>query len=337
MRTSGLPAPCYNLPMDSDLASPLRPLLGALVYADAAPSLIPKLLERGFESFQIAFWESVGATDLSALADELASALAGSGAAITALGVYGNTLDPESPTLASLEALLEVAPRFGAGILSCFAGRKPGASVPDSLPRWKEVFSRLAERAGARGLVLGLENCRLGDTWKTGKWNIAMNPDAWELLFEALPGAPIGLEWEPCHQLLGFADPAAQLESWAPRVVHVHGKDATVDRRALALRGAYGSSKAGRESLPGSGDSDWGALLEILLRSGYSGSVDIELPADMERGGERELEAFSGALGALASARSSAAAMDLQASFSKSSGASPPMGGRATGGRLTGS
>jgi sugar phosphate isomerase/epimerase len=290
-----------------EYSPPKKPLLGALVYAGAGLPLIPELLERGFESFQIAFWESIGETDLSALADELASILEGSRAAVSALGVYGNTLDPEGRTLSSLEALIDAAPRMGAPIVSCFAGRKAGASVPDSLPRWKEVFAPLSERAAAKGIVLGLENCRFGDTWRAGKWNIAMNPDAWELLFDALPGAPIGLEWEPSHQLLAFADPLAQLEAWAPRVVHVHGKDAIVDRELLALRGAYGSTKSGVESLPGSGDTDWCALVALLLRARYSGSIDVELPADGKDRGGRELEDYAQAFASLSTARLRAA------------------------------
>jgi sugar phosphate isomerase/epimerase len=299
------PSGCYNGAMERDKLSPGSPLLGALIYADAALELIPRLLDRGFESFQIAFWGDTGGCDLPALADKLAAALEGSGARASSLGVYGNTLDPEGGTLPSLVALIDAAPRFGVPLVSCFAGRLPGHSVPDSIPRWKEVFTPLSEKAEAKGLRICLENCRLGDTWKAGKWNIAINPDAWELLFSALPGAPIGLEWEPSHQILAFADPLAQLEAWAPRVLHVHGKDATLDRRALALRGAYGSTKTGREALPGSGDTDWCALIATLLRAKYSGSIDVEPPCE---DGKREaaFESYEKAFSALSSARRAA-------------------------------
>ncbi len=285
-----------------------RPRLGALIDAAGAPAMVAKLLPLGFEGFQLSFWESVGDIDLGKLAEDLAAALEGTKAVVTSLGVYGNSLGPEGRTLASIGSLIEAASRFGAGIVSCFAGRKPGASVPDSLGAWKEAFGPLADLAAAGGLTLALENCRLGDTWKSGKWNIAINPDAWELLFAALPGAPIGLEWEPCHQVLAFADTLVQLEAWAEKVVHVHGKDAALDRGALALRGAYGSTKVGRETLPGQGDSDWRELIAILLRSGYSGCIDIEMPADSEYRKGREVEGFSAALGALADARSGALA-----------------------------
>src|SRR5208337_3190310 len=219
---AGRREPCYNEGMR----------YGVIVCgARDAPSSARALLALGFECFEIEFWENIGRVDLAGLADSFA-ALREAGASVSALGVYGNTLDPDGATLASLRALVRAAGSFGAPIVSCFAGRVPGKSVPDSLESWKAAFGDLADEAAALGLSLALENCRLGDTWKTGKWNIAINPDAWELLFGALPGAPIGLEWEPAHQILALADPEAQLAAWVDRVIHVHGKDARIVRGA---------------------------------------------------------------------------------------------------------
>ena len=60
-------------------------------------------------------------------------------------------------------------------------------------------------------------------TWETGDWNIAHNPAAWEMMFNELPDANIGLEWEPCHQLFYLIDPMPQLIDWMPKIFHVHG------------------------------------------------------------------------------------------------------------------
>ena len=51
--------------------------------------------------------------------------------------------------------------------------------------------------------------------WQTGDWNIAHNPDAWELMFNETPDDNIGLEWEPCHQLVYLIDPLPQIRKWA--------------------------------------------------------------------------------------------------------------------------
>jgi sugar phosphate isomerase/epimerase len=179
----------------------------------------------------------------------------------------------------------------------------PGKSVPESLEAWRAAFAPLAERAEALGLCLAFENCRLGDTWKTGKWNIAINPDAWDLMFDALPSKALGLEWEPCHQVEALADPLAQARAWADRIRHVHGKDARVDRALLAERGLYGASRWNASCLPGNGDSDWRALFRILAEKNYRGSVDIEGWNDAEWSGDRELEGRRRALAYLKECR----------------------------------
>ena len=256
------------------------------------------------ESYELAYWQTTGGDDLGALAEALYDIF---GFRPSCLGVYGNPLaddDAGRETLRSLEALIEAAPRFGSPLVSCFAGRLPGSSVAGSLDAWTRLFARLADRCAALGLGLAFENCRFGDTWKTGRWNIAINPDAWELMFAALPGAPIGLEWEPAHQILALADPVAQLDAWAPRVLHVHAKDAALDRRTLALRGAQGSTKFGAESLAGFGDTNWDSIFRILSSAGYGGSVDIEIGSVVPYHGGRELEGVGLSLGRLREARS---------------------------------
>ena len=52
-------------------------------------------------------------------------------------------------------------------------------------------------------------------------------------MFNEVPSDALGLEWEPAHQLIQLIDPIAQLRKWVKKVYHVHGKDATVDRRMV--------------------------------------------------------------------------------------------------------
>ncbi|TIQ61455.1 MAG: sugar phosphate isomerase/epimerase, partial [Mesorhizobium sp.] len=77
----------------------------------------------------------------------------------------------------------------------------------DSLPRFREVWGPLARRAADKGVRIAFENCAMDGNWASGDWNIAHNPDAWELMFNELPDDNLGLEWEPCHQLVYLIDP----------------------------------------------------------------------------------------------------------------------------------
>jgi sugar phosphate isomerase/epimerase len=269
-----------------------QPLIGTLVKGDDQPEqAIKQLAAQGFESFSIMYWGHVSG-DIAATASAVCQAAGESGTAVSSVSVYGNPLSGDeagAATQAGIEALVENAHAFGCSLVSCFAGRVPGTAVPASIETWKSFFGPLVDRAEARGVRLAFENCRMGDTWKSGKWNIAINPDAWQLMFDALPSEFLGLEWEPCHQVEALAEPLAQLKDWLPRIIHIHGKDARINRELLAARGLYGCTRWYQSCLPGNGDTDWRELLRILVDSGYTGTVDIEGWNDAEWAGEREL------------------------------------------------
>jgi len=240
---------------------------------------IKYLIPLGFESFQINFWQTLGGVDLSRLAGELRPELEASGTAVSSLGVFGNPLgdkDEDRECVASWEKAIDTAPEFGCDLVCGFSGRVRGASVPDSIPRLREVWEPLLERAATRKVRIAFENCPMGGDWKSGDWNIAFNPSAWELIFAALPAENLGLEWEPCHQLCQLIDPLPQLRQWMPKVFHVHGKDASVYRDIVAREGIGGPSVFAHHRHPGFGDTNWTDVISLLRLGGYRGTIDIE-------------------------------------------------------------
>lgn len=237
------------------------------------------LLPHGFESFSITFWQHLGDTQLPRLAEQVRRTIDGTGAVISTIGVFGNPLETgeiDLKTLAGWEAAIDHAQDFGASIVSGFTGRMRGKKLPESIPRFQEVFGRLADRAAAKGVRLAFENCAMGGDWNGGDWNIAHGPDAWELMFNALPAAHLGLEWEPCHQMVRLCDPLPQLDDWAARIFHLHGKDATIDHQRIARYGIGASKAWSWHRTPGFGDSDWTRIISKLRMNGFKGSIDIE-------------------------------------------------------------
>ncbi len=287
----------------------IQPAIGTMIKGTENPaSTIGTLAMLGFESFQIMYWESVTGLDLMKEADLIQKAVSTCQVPvhISSVALYGNPLRTDeigTTCLKDLSAVLEASRSFGCNIVGCFAGRAPGASIPESIPAWRDVFSPLVERAESLGVQLAFENCRMGDTWKTGKWNIAINPDAWQLMFEALPSKQIGLEWEPCHQVEALADPIEQLKSWSDHIFHVHGKDARIDRTIIADHGLYGAKRWSASCFPGNGETDWRELIGILRNSAYQGTIDIEGWNDAEWSGNRELQGQSQAMDYLKSCR----------------------------------
>jgi sugar phosphate isomerase/epimerase len=268
--------------------------IGTVVKAHEDPARkIRDLAPRGFECFQVFFWQTLGSMDLRALAREVRGAAEETGTFISSLGIYGNVLEGDETareTLHGFETLIDEAGTFGTGIVGGFAGRVPDRPIDESIGPWKAVFSELVKRAGDAGVRLAVENCSMGGTWKRGSWNIAVGPDAWEKMFAEIPSPVLGLEWEPCHQLLGLADPVMSLERWAPRIIHVHGKDANIYWDTLRKHGLFGTEKWAVQRTAGFGDSDWVEIMRILLRTGYEGTIDIEGWNDPVYRNERELE-----------------------------------------------
>lgn len=253
---------------------------------------IASLVPLGFESFEIGFKNSLGGTRLDRLADDTAAVLGTTDAVISCLGLYGNTLaanEHGDEVRSALRELITAAPRFGTDLVCCFAGRVTGASIPESIPRFREVFTELTDFAGSRGVRLAIENCLQGGTWTTGDRNIAHNPDAWELMFEAVPSPALGLEWEPAHQWCQLIEPMPQLRAWAHRIFHVHGKDGEVRRDLIARHGVIGLHRFVHHRFPGLGDTNWSLILAELVRAGYRGAVDIEGGHDPVYRGDLEM------------------------------------------------
>jgi sugar phosphate isomerase/epimerase len=268
--------------MELTLNDPVKEIrIGTMIKANLPDpaAYVRQILPYGFESIEPFFWQTIGNKDLPKLAAELKEAIGDADVVIDTLGMFGNPLeggDLDRATLAGWEALIDNAHYFGAKTVAGFTGRVRGKPLPESLPRFREVWGPLAKRAADRGLRIAFENCAMDGNWASGDWNIAHNPDAWELMFDALPDDNLGLEWEPCHQLVYLIDPMPQIRKWATKFFHVHGKDATVRWDVVREHGIFGKVPFVQMRTPGFGDSDWTRVISELRQAGFKGAIDIE-------------------------------------------------------------
>ncbi|RUX10416.1 MULTISPECIES: sugar phosphate isomerase/epimerase [unclassified Mesorhizobium] len=255
--------------------------IGTMVRAnlDDPAAYIKAILPLGFESIQPFFWQTLGGKDLPRLAGQIREAIGDADVTVSSIGVFGNPLeggDVDRGVLQAWETVIDNAHLFGASMVCGFTGRLRGKPLTDSLPRFREVWGPLARRAADKGVRIAFENCAMDGNWAAGDWNIAHNPDAWELMFNELPDDNLGLEWEPCHQLVYLIDPMPQIRKWAPRIFHVHGKDATVRWDVIREHGVFGRLPFVQMRTPGFGDSDWTRVISELRLAGYKGAIDIE-------------------------------------------------------------
>lgn len=248
--------------------------IGTLAPMERGADYLSQILPHGFESFELTLWRTIGEVNLEETAKAVID-VCGDDAVVSSVGIYGNPLQDEK-CAADWELVIRAAPLFGAGVVCGFAGALEDRPVDESIPKFKEVFGRLAQVAEDAGVKIAFENCDMGGTWERPHFNIAHAPRAWEMMFDAVPGDTLGLEWEPCHQMVSLIDPIAQLRQWVGRVHHVHGKDATLAWDVIERSGIRSGEPYVWHRTPGFGDTNWTDVITILRQGGFVGAIDVE-------------------------------------------------------------
>jgi sugar phosphate isomerase/epimerase len=248
--------------------------IGTLAGMNQGAGYLRQILPHGFESFALTCWQRIGGIDLERTAGEMLDLL-GDRAVISSVGLYGNPLQDEE-CARDLGRMIDCARLFKTDLVCGFAGAVEGRPLPESMEALVRVWDPLARRARDQGVRIAWETCEMGGWWHDVRWNIAHAPTAWEMMFEALPHDNLGLQWEPCHQLVSLIDPIPQLRQWARRIFHVHGKDATVAWDIIRTHGIRGGRQYVWHRTPGFGDTSWTDVISILRMAGFRGSIDIE-------------------------------------------------------------
>ena len=206
------------------------------------------------------------------------------GVALSGLGYYPNPLSADGAestlAVAHLHALIDAAADLGVNVVNSFVGRDPALSVEANWPRFLEVWRPLVTHAEERGVRIGIENCPMlfsRDEWPGGK-NLATSPAIWRRMSADIPSPSFGLNFDPSHLIWLQMDYLAPLAEFRDRLIHVHAKDARIDRAALDANGVLSYPKLWHTpKLPGLGDVRWGLFLGALAEAGYDGHVSIEV------------------------------------------------------------
>jgi sugar phosphate isomerase/epimerase len=217
-------------------------------------------------------------------AERISALAADAGIAISGLGYYPNPLAPnEAEALAAIEHIAKViraAGLLGVGRMNTFVGRDWTKSVDDNWPRFLETWRPLVKLAEDCGVRIGIENCPMsftGDEWPGGK-NLATSPKIWRRMFSDIPSPAFGLNYDPSHLVWQQMDPVHPLIEFADRLVHVHAKDARINRQALDDVGILATPlEYHTPKLPGLGDVPWGRFFAVLGEIGYRGPVCVEV------------------------------------------------------------
>ena len=204
------------------------------------------------------------------------------GVTVSGLGYYPNPLDPDPEhrrvVAEHLKKVMTAAARLGVPVVNTFIGRDPARSVEANWPMVRAVWPDLLRHAEQSRVHIGVENCPMlfsKDEWPGGK-NLATTPELWRALFEALPSANLGLNFDPSHLVWQHIDTARCVREFGRRIVHFHAKDTRIDADKLYAVGSLGLGWH-TAKLPGLGDVQWGPLFSALTDTGYRGAVCVEV------------------------------------------------------------
>ena len=231
----------------------------------------------GVTHIDVAGLDAAGASDIRGRVEA-------SGLSISGLGYYPNPLAPdpaEAETYVShIRKVIEGAKQLGVGVVNTFVGRDWTRSVDDNWPRFLSTWKPLIQCADDHGIKIGIENCPMfftKDEWPGGK-NLATSPKIWRRMFSDIPSPNFGLNFDPSHFVWQQMDYLRVLGEFAPRLHHIHAKDARLDRDRLDDVGLLAHpNEYHTPKIPGLGDIDWGKFFSVLGDVGYAGPVCVEV------------------------------------------------------------
>ena len=275
--------------------------------------LIAFAAAEGFACVELMCWPKgkaerryAGVTHVDAAAITVSEAarikelMAHSGVAISGLGYYPNPLAPDEAEarmyVGHIKRVIRAAEQLGVGVVNTFIGRDWTKSVEANWPRFKRVWKPLVQFAEEHSVRIGIENCPMlftNDEWPGGK-NLAHSPAVWRRMLEEIPSAHFGLNYDPSHLVWQQMDYVEPLWEFGSRIVHVHAKDARVERERLNDVGILATPlQYHTPKLPGLGEVNWGRFFSVLGDVRYRGPVCIEVE---DRAYEGSLEMRKAAL-----------------------------------------
>jgi sugar phosphate isomerase/epimerase len=182
--------------------------------------------------------------------------------------IAGGTPEQDAQARATLLQAIELAAKLDIGVVCTIGGFPVGGksklqTIVEDMPA---AFRPAVDLAGTHGIKIGLENW-----FATNMQHL----DHWRAMFEAIPDAHFGLNFDPSHLDWPGIDPIGAVAEFRDRIFHVHAKDVLVDQAKLARVGSIGEGWW-RYTLPGYGRIRWGEFITALRDIGYDDVLSIE-------------------------------------------------------------
>ena len=259
--------------------------------------MIDTASEMGFSCVEVACWPvgkaerryaGVSHIDVDSLDDAKVAYIqaycAQKNVEISSLAFYPNTMDGDlekrAAAVAHLKKVICASAKLGVNMVTTFIGRDQTKSVEENLELVREIWPPIIALAEEKGVKIAIENCPMlfgRDQWPGGQ-NLMTTPANWRRVFEILPSANLGINYDPSHFVWQMIDYLRPLYEFKEKIFHVHYKDIKLYPDKLREVGvmAYPLDFMSPK-LPGLGDVDWGRYVSALTDIGYDGFTCIEV------------------------------------------------------------
>jgi sugar phosphate isomerase/epimerase len=151
--------------------------IGTMIHAQQIFEDIGSIGDLGFECFEINFRDKAAQYNMADFSKQVMEKLAEKNIEVSCLAGYDNTLE-NADSLKTFEILIDNAHLFNTNIVAGFSGCITGRPIEESIPRFTKVFTDLCKRAADKNVKIALENCPMGGSFSSARYNIAINPKA---------------------------------------------------------------------------------------------------------------------------------------------------------------
>jgi sugar phosphate isomerase/epimerase len=191
---------------------------------------------------------------------------------ISAVAAYSNVTDADpdrrARNIQTVHNAIDAAALLGVDVVNTIAGLPPAgkdkykAIEEDCAP----VYKPIVEHAAEKGIKIAMENWYATNIQHLGHW---------QALFELVPDANFGLNFDPSHLVHQDIDYIEAVDKFADRIFHSHGKDTEIKQHVKRIVGNQGTGWW-RYVIPGLGVIRWGEYIAALRRNGFNGPISIE-------------------------------------------------------------
>lgn len=203
---------------------------------------------------------------------------------ISSMAFYPNTMDDDiekrKANIEHLKNVIKASAKLGINMVTTFIGRDQTKNVEDNLELVKEIWPPILEIAEEKNVLIAIENCPMlfgAEQWPGGQ-NLLTSPSNWKRIFEILPSANLGINYDPSHFVWQMMDYIQPLYEFKNKIFHVHCKDIKVYPEKLKRVGCMAYPlEFMSPKLPGLGDVNWGKYISALTDIGYKGYIAIEI------------------------------------------------------------